>query len=145
MTGAFANTSAATTTTTTITTITSPSTVGERRKEGWEASLRSSRNKLRPHTHVRSPPRLLARSRSPARFILSLFIAESCLPPSLRSFIFAHLPLGRNFSGMQTAQNQPVPLGRWYFIVTCVYYINDCRYEKAFRKIGHLRLFCTLK
>lgn len=73
---------------------------GEKR----QASLRSSRNKLRPHTRVRPRPRPLARS--PARFILSLFIAESCLPPF--SPLFLRTSLGRNVSGMQTVQNQPM-------------------------------------
>lgn len=84
-----------------------------RSREKRGLSLRSSRNKLRPHTRVRSRPRLLAHSlaRSLARFILSPFIAESCLPPFFPLFLytsFCTLPLDRHFSGMQTVQNQPM-------------------------------------
>lgn len=115
------------------------------------ASLRSSRNKLRPHTRVRSRPRPLARS--PVRSlaprasgfssIYSLALYRGILPASLPPFLplFSRTSLGRNFSGMQQYKTS-LCTARWYFIVT---YINDRRYKKARRKIGAPRTVLHIK
>lgn len=130
-------------------TITSPSVVGERRK-GGPLFGRPEINCDRILAFVRDRARSLARSfvrslhelQASARFILSLFIAESCLPPSLPSFLYFRAPPSAEILAVCKQYKTSLCTARWYFIVT---YINDRRYKKARRKIGAPRTVLHIK
>lgn len=64
-----------------------------RSREKRGLSLRSSRNKLRPHTRVRPRPPARSFACSLTSSIYSLALYRGILPPSLLSFIFVHLIL----------------------------------------------------